>query len=82
MCVTVSLKITQYQQQRKEEIIMTKMLKLPEVLDRVGLSRSMVYRMMSENRFPQVIKICNASRWSEKSIEDWLQTKIKESSGN
>lgn len=58
---------------------MTKMLRLSEVLERVGLSRSMVYRMMSENRFPSMVKICNASRWPEQSIEDWLQAKIQAS---
>jgi len=62
---------------------MTKLLRLPEVLNRVSLSRSMVYKMMSEHRFPQRVKIANASRWTEQSIEEWLQSQIKtSSSGN
>lgn len=61
---------------------MTKMLRLPEVLERVGLSRSMVYKMMSEDRFPQVVKISKASRWTEQSIEDWLQARIQASSAD
>jgi len=58
---------------------MTKMLRLPEVLERVGLSRSMVYRMISQDEFPPAIKICQASRWSEQAIEEWLQEKIQAS---
>ena len=61
---------------------MTKLLRLKDVLDRVGLSKSMIYKLISQDEFPAAIKIFQASRWSESSIEDWVQGKIKESSAD
>lgn len=48
-------------------------IKLDEVMRRVGLGKSMVYRLISEGRFPSPYKISPfASRWSEKEIVAWI----------
>jgi len=50
-----------------------RLLKLAEVIRRVGLGKSMIYRLISEDRFPAPYKLAaNASRWSEHEIAAWI----------
>lgn len=50
-----------------------RLLKLPEVSRRVGLGKSMIYRMISQGRFPAPYKLSPfASRWSEQEILAWI----------
>ena len=59
---------------------MTTMLRLPEVMRRVGLSRSCIYAMVQRQEFPAPIKLtAQASAWEEESVETWLQNKIMQS---
>ena len=53
------------------------LLKLPQVRQRVPLSRATIYAMASENRFPRPIKLGgHASFWIEEEIDSWLQQQI------
>lgn len=52
-----------------------RLLRLPEVMNRVGLRRSAIYQRMSEGRFPK----CRAlgpkcSVWVEAEINAWIQS--------
>jgi prophage regulatory protein len=48
-------------------------LRLPEVLTITGLSRSTLYLMVGERRFPAPCKLgLRAVGWSEGDIEAWL----------
>jgi prophage regulatory protein len=48
-------------------------LKLPEVCRRVGLEKSMIYKMIQAGRFPPPYKLSPfASRWSEQELVDWI----------
>ncbi|HKY82845.1 MAG TPA: AlpA family phage regulatory protein [Sphingobium sp.] len=50
-----------------------RLLKMEEVSRRVGLGKSMIYRLISEGRFPAPYKISPfASRWSEHEIVAWI----------
>lgn len=50
-----------------------RLLRLSEVTRRVGLGKSMLYRLISENKFPAPYKISpGASRWSELEIISWI----------
>lgn len=50
-----------------------RLIKLVEVCRRVGLSKSMIYAMIKEGRFPRPYKISPfASRWSEIEIVAWI----------
>lgn len=50
-----------------------RLLKLAEVIRRVGLGKSMIYRLISEDRFPAPYKISPcASRWSEQEVVEWI----------
>ena len=55
----------------------TKLLRLPKVLDRIGLSRSTVYLMIGQDKFPKPIKLGDrAIAWDEIEIDKWIENKI------
>jgi prophage regulatory protein len=49
-----------------------RLLKLPDVLTAASLSRSVVYGLISEKRFPPPVKIGKASRWVASEVEAWI----------
>lgn len=52
-------------------------IRLPTVLAMVGLSKSQVYKLMSEGRFPQRIRLTNrAVAWIEEQIIDWMNRRL------
>lgn len=52
-----------------------RLLKLDEVKRRVGLEKSMIYKLIREGRFPPPYKLSSfASRWSEREIVAWIDT--------
>jgi prophage regulatory protein len=54
-------------------------LKLAEVIERVGLGKTMVYRLVRENRFPQPFKPGGAgTRWSEREVVAWMDARLAE----
>lgn len=53
-------------------------IKLQEVMADTSLSRSSIYQMISENKFPAQVKLSYRSvGWSRKQIDDWIEQKIK-----
>ena len=46
-------------------------LRLPDVLDRVGLGRTKVYEMIGEGSFPPPIKQGRLSLWPESRVVAW-----------
>ncbi|NVD43474.1 AlpA family phage regulatory protein [Altererythrobacter sp. HHU K3-1] len=51
-----------------------RLLRLPQVIEIVGISRSMVYRLMRRGDFPQAYKPGGyASRWSEAEVMAWRE---------
>lgn len=56
---------------------MTKILKLPAIIERTGLSRSSIYSYISNNRFPAPIKLGERSvGWIESSVDQWITDRI------
>ena len=50
-----------------------KILRLPEVVDRTGLSRSTIYEMIKSDRFPKQTRIgVRAVGWKIEDIEGWI----------
>lgn len=50
-----------------------KILRLPDVIDRVGLARSSIYAFVSEGRFPAPFKIgARAVGWLDTDIDQWI----------
>lgn len=51
----------------------TRLLRLPEVMARVGLKRSTIYKRVSEGNFPKPRNIGPRSvAWSEAEIDRWI----------
>ncbi|GGO99583.1 helix-turn-helix transcriptional regulator [Stakelama pacifica] len=47
-------------------------IRLNEVKRRVGLGKSMIYRLLQEGKFPAPYKISPfASRWSDREVTAW-----------
>lgn len=60
---------------------MTRILRLPNVIERTGLSRSAIYLRMNTGQFPAACSLGGrAIGWLESDIEDWIMQRISESS--
>jgi prophage regulatory protein len=58
-----------------------RLLRLPEVMDRVGLRRSAIYQRMSEGRFPKCRSLGpKCSVWVEAEINAWIDSIARSSS--
>lgn len=57
-----------------------RIIRLPEVKDKTGLSRSCIYLRMSKGDFPQSISLGErAVGWVEVDVEQWLDDRISAS---
>lgn len=55
-----------------------KIIRLPQVREKTGLSRSSIYAFMKERKFPLAFPLSENGRsvgWLEKSIDDWIDSK-------
>ena len=61
--------------------MMHKILRLPKVKDRTGISRSSIYARIAEGTFPAPVKLGGqrAVGWLENEIEEWLSQQIENS---
>lgn len=51
-----------------------RLLRLPEVMRRVGLKRSAIYQRMVEGRFPKSRSLgAKCTVWVESEIDDWIR---------
>lgn len=51
-----------------------RILRLPAVLDRTGLSRSTLYRKIQEGTFPKQIALgVRTAGWRESAVSTWMQ---------
>lgn len=56
----------------------TRLIRLPEVVHRVGLGRSTIYRWMAEGKFPKPVQLGGyAVAWPEHEIETWIEDRPK-----
>lgn len=57
-----------------ETVPPARLLRLPEVMARVGLRRSAIYQRMSEGRFPKSRSLGpKCAVWVEAEIEEWIR---------
>jgi len=58
--------------------VKTRLLRLPDVLERSALSRSALYRLVNEGAFPRPLKLTQRSvAWVESEVEAWIDEKMK-----
>lgn len=53
-----------------------RLLRMLEVLKRVGLGKTTVYRLISENEFPAPVRIGAAALWSSEKIDEWIRSRV------
>ncbi len=52
------------------------LLRLPAVLERTGLCRSLLYALRKANRFPRPLRIgARSVGWLEDEIEAWIKSR-------
>jgi prophage regulatory protein len=53
-------------------------LRLPEVLERIPLSKSQLYLLISINEFPSPVKLgARDAAWIESEVTDWIEERIR-----
>lgn len=55
-----------------------KLLKLPEVQELTGLSRSQLYSLIAQQKFIRPVKIARSSRWPLDAVIAWVDERIAE----
>ncbi|WP_273150760.1 helix-turn-helix transcriptional regulator [Methylophaga thiooxydans] len=56
-----------------------RILRLKDVMAKTGLSRSCIYKYITEGKFPESIKLGQRSvGWVESEIDEWLESKAKQ----
>lgn len=66
---------------KKESYLkMVKLIRIDQVKEITGLSRSTLYEMMNKGLFPQSISIgSRAIAWTDSSIQEWIESRINAS---
>ena len=56
----------------------SRIMRLPEVINRVGLSRASVYLYITKNAFPKPVSLgARAVGWLESDIDGWIAARIE-----
>ena len=60
-----------------------RVLRLPRVQSRTGLSRSSIYLRVANRSFPQPVRLgARAIGWIESEVDQWIRDQIAASRGN
>ena len=52
-------------------------IRLPAVLQKVGMSKSFVYDLITQDKFPKPVKVSSRiSCWVAAEVEQWVQERI------
>ncbi|WP_054634381.1 helix-turn-helix transcriptional regulator [Pantoea stewartii] len=58
----------------------TRLIRLPEVMNKTGYKKAWIYRLISENKFPKPIKLgARAVAFIEAEIDQWISDAISNS---
>ena len=56
---------------------MRRLIRLRDVIEATGLSRSCIYKYINEGKFPRSVTVGGRSvRWVESEVQDWIQSAI------
>jgi prophage regulatory protein len=57
-----------------------RILRLPEVIKRTGLSKSYIYQLINEGTFPKPISLgVRAKGWVDPEVDAWIDVQIRNS---
>lgn len=51
-----------------------RILRFPQVAERVGLGRTAIYARIKKGKFPAPVKLGHASGWYESEVQAWIQS--------
>ncbi|AEI35511.1 helix-turn-helix transcriptional regulator [Francisella salina] len=55
-----------------------KILRLSQVVEMTGTSKSTIYRWINSSQFPKPLNLSSSSvGWLETEVNDWIQSKIQ-----
>ena len=61
---------------------MEKILRIKDVIETTGLSRSSIYELQSKEQFPRSVKLCRgAVGWLASEIQVWIAERAETSRG-
>ncbi|QLO43405.1 AlpA family transcriptional regulator [Citrobacter freundii] len=67
----------------RNEIAGKRLIRVPEVLRRVGFSRTTMYELIKEGRFPDKVIIgARSAAFVESEIDAWIENTISDSRRN
>lgn len=55
-------------------------LRLPDVLQQIGLKRTQTYELIKRGQFPRPIPLCENGRavgWNSDDVDAWIDSRIK-----
>lgn len=58
-----------------------KMVDMKFITEFTGLTDKWFYKLISEGKFPEPIKLGRSSRWMQSEVEKWVQERIDQSRG-
>lgn len=67
---------------KQHQSVTSRLVRLPEVLKRVGWSRSQLYKQIERGRFPRPARLSERTvAWLEADIDQWIEERVRESLG-
>jgi len=62
------------------ELSNPQLIRLREVIDRTGLSKTAIYELMGENQFPKQVRLTRRSvGWIAADVDNWIRSRVNES---
>ena len=58
-----------------------KMIDMKFITEFTGLTDKWFYKLITEGKFPEPIKLGRSSRWMQSEVEKWVQERIDQSRG-
>lgn len=55
-----------------------RLLRLPDVLHKIGLKKTALYDMIKRGQFRQPVKLGKTSVWPEDYVDRWIQERIQD----
>jgi len=56
-----------------------KFVSMQFITELTGLSDKWFYKLAQEGKFPKPVKFGRSSRWIEREVKEWLETRINDS---
>ena len=56
-----------------------RLLRLPAVIERVGLCKASIYKLIKQGEFPKSVRLAKSGRavaWRESEIRYWVMTRV------